>query len=435
MSVAMAMLSILRRGLSARWLAACLCLLALGPFGLARALEAPSGLRIEMTDENGAVLADPRGRSLYTSGGDRKPGESACQDGLYTHARGAGSMSYELPEPHKRPACSATWPPYLAEADALPVGDFTLVRRDTGARQWAYKGKPLYTYIHDRQPGELNGMDGAGRVLGGRYPAWAPLDAPRGVVAATTEAGRVLMTEGGKVLYFRKSGGLTKASTCSAGCPDLWSPLAAPAIGRPPKDWSIVQLGDGERQWAYQGRPLFTFSGDSRFAEMNGRDEPGWAPLAIQPRLAPPPELSIQVTADGEVYADSHGMTVYSWGCNDEGPDRALCDIPGATQTYRLSICGAAATCVKTWKPVLASKGAKPVGRTWSIVLVDPSGAEQYAAPGQKDALRVWAYRGRPIYTFARDAAPGDINGYAVTSGFIWGYGVVRADGALRRGF
>ncbi|MDB5425600.1 MAG: hypothetical protein JWQ29_3016, partial [Phenylobacterium sp.] len=125
----------------------------------------------------------------------------------------------------------------------------------------------------------------------------------------------------------------------------------------------------------------------------------------------------------------------YSWGCGDEGPDRALCDIPGATQTYRLSICGAPATCIATWRPVIAAKGARPVGRTWSIVTIDPTGAEQYAAADRKDGLRVWAYRGRPIYTYAGDKAPGDINGHMMTSGLIWGYGIVRADGNLRRGY
>src|SRR5690606_10998592 len=124
--------------------------------------------------------------------------------------------SYELPEPELRPTCTQIWPPFLAAADAEPVGDWTLITRTDGAKQWAFSGKPLYTFVQDGQPGEINGIDGySGRVLSGRTPAWAPMDAPRGVIANNSSVGRILMTEHGKVLYF-KAGGVTKASTASA---------------------------------------------------------------------------------------------------------------------------------------------------------------------------------------------------------------------------
>ena len=74
------------------------------------------------------------------------------------------------------------------------------------------------------------------------------------------------------------------------------------------------------------------------------------------------------------------------------------------------------------------------MGRTWSIVTIDPTGAWQYAAPGQADGLRVWAYRGRPIYTFSGDKAPGDMNGHNVRAIGLWGYGMIRADGGGRNG-
>ena len=53
--------------------------------------------------------------------------------------------------------CAALWPPALAGADAKAEGDFTLVARDDGARQWAYKGKPVYTYSGDKKAGEMTG--------------------------------------------------------------------------------------------------------------------------------------------------------------------------------------------------------------------------------------------------------------------------------------
>ncbi len=53
--------------------------------------------------------------------------------------------------------CAALWPPVAAAADAKAEGDFTLVVRDDGARQWAYKGKPVYTYTGDKKAGEMSG--------------------------------------------------------------------------------------------------------------------------------------------------------------------------------------------------------------------------------------------------------------------------------------
>jgi predicted lipoprotein with Yx(FWY)xxD motif len=250
-------------------------------------------------------------------------------------------------------------------------------------------------------------------------------------MAINTAAGRILMTEAGKVLYVSNNkAGIIKASACKGDCATEWRPLGAPAIAAdPPKGWSIVTAPDGSHQWAFQGKGVYTYDGDARYADLNGLEVPGWQAATLQKRLTPPSDLTIQVTSEGEVIADKAGMTTYGWGCGDETPDRALCDIPGATQTYRLSICGSPETCIRTWKPVIASPGSKPVGRTWTIVDVDATGANQYATPGQKNVLHVWAYRGRPIYTFAGDKEPGDINGHNVTSGFIWGYGMVRADG------
>ena len=41
--------------------------------------------------------------------------------------------------------------------DAKPVGDYTIIARDDGRRQWAYKGKPLYVWSKDGKPGDQSG--------------------------------------------------------------------------------------------------------------------------------------------------------------------------------------------------------------------------------------------------------------------------------------
>jgi predicted lipoprotein with Yx(FWY)xxD motif len=59
--------------------------------------------------------------------------------------------------------CAANWPPLAAKADAKAQGDWSLVLRDDGTRQWAYKGRPLYFWAKDSKPGDRTG-DGVNRI-------------------------------------------------------------------------------------------------------------------------------------------------------------------------------------------------------------------------------------------------------------------------------
>ena len=53
--------------------------------------------------------------------------------------------------------CADDWPPVLAPAEAKPFGDFSLVKRIDGTRQWTYRGKPLHLYHEDKAPGDAKG--------------------------------------------------------------------------------------------------------------------------------------------------------------------------------------------------------------------------------------------------------------------------------------
>ena len=47
------------------------------------------------------------------------------------------------------------------------MGEWTVVGRDDGSRQWAYKTKPLYTWAKDMKPGDVTGdgfLNGAWHV-------------------------------------------------------------------------------------------------------------------------------------------------------------------------------------------------------------------------------------------------------------------------------
>lgn len=59
--------------------------------------------------------------------------------------------------------CAVNWPPLAAAADSKASGDWSVVTRDDGGKQWAYKGKPLYAFAKDTKPGDATG-DGVNNV-------------------------------------------------------------------------------------------------------------------------------------------------------------------------------------------------------------------------------------------------------------------------------
>src|SRR6185312_4059020 len=51
--------------------------------------------------------------------------------------------------------CAQEFPPVLAEAGAIGFGDWSLVKRPDGTQQWAYKGKPLYTFVKETRVNQV----------------------------------------------------------------------------------------------------------------------------------------------------------------------------------------------------------------------------------------------------------------------------------------
>ena len=81
----------------------------------------------------GQVLVEPQGSTLYVFDKDAD-GQSACVD-----------------------QCAEKWPPHMAMDSDQPDGDYTIIDRADGSKQWAYKGKPLYRWSGDTAPGETKG--------------------------------------------------------------------------------------------------------------------------------------------------------------------------------------------------------------------------------------------------------------------------------------
>ncbi|HET7776246.1 MAG TPA: hypothetical protein VFK74_07760 [Azospira sp.] len=81
------------------------------------------------------VLTSSSGMTLYTFDRDTAgSGKSACNG-----------------------PCTANWPPLLATEGAMGSGDFSLITREDGKQQWAFKGKPLYHWAKDQKPGDRTG--------------------------------------------------------------------------------------------------------------------------------------------------------------------------------------------------------------------------------------------------------------------------------------
>ena len=77
----------------------------------------------------------PNGMTLYTFDRD---------------AMGAGKSACNGP-------CATNWPPLMAAASDRASGEWTIVTRDDGSRQWAHKGAPLYYWVKDQKPGDRTG--------------------------------------------------------------------------------------------------------------------------------------------------------------------------------------------------------------------------------------------------------------------------------------
>ncbi|MEG1039474.1 COG4315 family predicted lipoprotein [Pseudomonas sp. NUPR-001] len=53
--------------------------------------------------------------------------------------------------------CAKNWPPLMVKAGDTAEEGWTQIKRDDGSMQWAYKGKPVYTFIKDKKAGDMTG--------------------------------------------------------------------------------------------------------------------------------------------------------------------------------------------------------------------------------------------------------------------------------------
>jgi predicted lipoprotein with Yx(FWY)xxD motif len=101
---------------------------------MAAALTLPGfALAAEPAMMKGGMMVDHKGMTVYTFDKDAG-GKSMCNGD-----------------------CAKNWPPMMAPAGAKAEGKWTVIKRDDGMMQYAYDGKPLYTFMKDEKPGEMKG--------------------------------------------------------------------------------------------------------------------------------------------------------------------------------------------------------------------------------------------------------------------------------------
>jgi predicted lipoprotein with Yx(FWY)xxD motif len=88
-------------------------------------------------------------------------------------------------------------------------------------------------------------------------------------LSMTSTAGNVLATPAGMTLYtYDKDVGGTP--TCYGECAQYWPPLLGDASSVPAGFLTLVARTDGTKQWAADGKPLYTFIQDKKPNEVKG---------------------------------------------------------------------------------------------------------------------------------------------------------------------
>ncbi len=243
--------------------------------------------------------------------------------------------------------------------------------------------------------------------------AAAETPAPTTGVAATigdSDLGPILAGNNGLTLY-----GFTNeveaASTCYGTCAEAWPPVIvdadfAVAPGLDVGIFATTQREDGSLQLVAGKWPLYFFAGDANPGDLAGQGSGDvWfavdldgilitddaAPAAEAEAAAPAAVVAVGDTSLGQALVDGNGLTLYGFTNDADG----------------LPTCADA--CADAWPPILVDSAELPSGLDPNVFSV-VEGVE----PGTFH-LKAGKW---PLYLFAGDAAPGDVNGQG--SGDVW---------------
>ena len=102
---------------------------------LAACASMSGGAMAPYTKVNDGILVGSNNMTLYTFAKDVSgSGKSACNG-----------------------PCAANWPPLLVDGNTVVSGNYSVITREDGKKQLAFKGMPLYFWVKDTKPGDKTG--------------------------------------------------------------------------------------------------------------------------------------------------------------------------------------------------------------------------------------------------------------------------------------
>ncbi len=167
--------------------------------------------------------------------------------------------------------CAKKWPPFYTEKIIVSPGlnpdDFSVITREDGSKQIAYKGWPLYYFFKDEKPGDIKG-DGVKGVWFVAKPDYTVM------IAVRDDLGAYLVDDKGMTLYVFKKDELGK-SNCYGDCAEKW-PIFSPNKLIIPStlnitDFYFIKRDDGTVQLTYKGWPLYYFFMDTNRGDVKGQ--------------------------------------------------------------------------------------------------------------------------------------------------------------------
>jgi predicted lipoprotein with Yx(FWY)xxD motif len=201
--------------------------------------------------------------------------------------------------------CARTWIPVTAPAMAEGRGEWSVIERSPGVRQWVFRQKPLYTYVLDPRSWSLEGSDVPG--WNNVYTQLAP-PVPDNFTIQDTLVGQVLADSRGMTIYTYVCGDdsidqlscdhpgdtqVYRLAMCGGGdpakCLKSW-PYVRADVGAnsDSRAWRVINidphtghLATAEQSsavsvWAYRDRPVYTYGGDQQPGDVNGAGTGEW---------------------------------------------------------------------------------------------------------------------------------------------------------------
>ncbi len=324
--------------------------------------------------------------------------------------------------------CAQEFLPLRAPRGARAFGDWSLIARPDGNRQWAYQSHALYTWVKEAHPGDVATNVAlaetanlklaeqpvrAGSLLPpagwrvARFTPAASLGLPDGIDARlVAPAQAVVLTDAdGMTLYAFDGDARRDGQICASGadCAAKWRPLEAPALAFAIGDFTVVARADGSKQWAYKKHPLYLYGGDALPGDARGVGvDKRWNAAEISQTFRPRGVGIATLNGYGDVLT-LNGMTLYGgypfekrWG--GRNLRNTFTNLYAKGKDLGAAACLDAA-CLQTWHPFLAPADAQSNG-FWEPI-TRPDGRKQ------------WAYKGYALYTYAGDKVAGDHSGQA----------------------